>query len=150
MRREPETPGGAIRRLSAADAAALHIGVGGLSPVTPCVALGYGVTPGGRRTALAPDLVPRALNLHEDDHTWRAGDEQSYEYQRKLRGRVCGVLPTCNVVRSPDGGTLARMEHAAQEYVSSWLNSLLHMAVGGPALEGSPAQEAGKTTGLAR
>ena len=123
-------------------AAGAHAGGFPLSPTTPFVALGYGVTPGGRRTALAADIVPRAL-LQDD--TWLAGDAASYNPRRAGGGRaprVCGMLPpTCGVVRSPDGGALARMEHAAQEYVTSWLNTIVHAvstAGASTTLEASP------------
>ena len=119
--------------------AGTHAGGLPLSPTTPFVALGYGATPGGRRTALAADIVPRAL-LQDD--TWLAGDAASYNPRRAGRGpRVCGMLPpTCGVVRSPDGGALARMEHAAQEYVTSWLNAVVHAVSAGTttSLEASP------------
>jgi hypothetical protein len=118
--------------------AGAHAGGLPLSPTTPFVALGYGATPGGRRTALAADIVPRVL-LQDD--TWLAGDAASFNQRRAGRGpRVCGMLPpTCGVVRSPDGGALARMEHAAQEYVTSWLNAVVHaVSAGTTTLEASP------------
>ena len=135
--------------------------LGGLSPVTPAAALGWDITPGGGRhppcrLPLRDISGPRALRLADDwdtvadDDTWRPG--ASTPGGSKLRhARVCGssLMPTCAVVRgSPGGGTLARMERHAQEYVAGWLNAVMHAVVASSpqtqALQPSPRRASGE------